>query len=58
MKRNRKDHYFDLKEVENPLSLKIQKKIVPINLKIPKERYDRLIDPYDHIFCFQTFLDL
>ena len=29
MKRNRKDCYFDLKKVSNPISFKIQEKIVP-----------------------------
>ena len=57
MKKNRWDQYSDLDEVDNPLSLAIQEKTVPSNLKIHLERYDGTTNPYDHIFCFQTFLD-
>ena len=58
MKKNKKDHYSNLKEVDNPLSLKIQEEIVPPNLKMLRERYNKLIDPHDHISYFQTSLDL
>ena len=45
MKKNRKDYYSDLDQVNNPISPEIKKEIVPSNLKIPKERYDGLTDP-------------
>ena len=40
------------------LSLEIQVVAIPHTLKVPKEKYNGITNPINHVACFESTLDL
>ena len=42
----------------NPLSLAIQAEIVPLTIRVPKEKFNGTTDPIDHVTAFESHMNL
>ena len=42
----------------NPLSLAIQTEMVPLTIRVPKEKFSETTDPTDHVATFESHMDL
>ena len=58
LKRVQIDQDSDQDTDSNPLSLKIQAKVVLPTLKVFKEKFDGTTDPTNHVVGFESTLDL
>ena len=58
LKNVRKDSNVDQEVDDNPLSLEIQFAVIPPSYRVPKEKYNGMTDPIDHVACFESTLDL
>ena len=58
LKRVQIDQNSDQDTDSNTLSLGIQAKVVPLTLKVPKEKFDGTTNSIDHVAAFESNMDL